>query len=231
MLRRKSLRVLALSLLVSLALIASLAHAQLSADQRDRVTNLRVEITNLTYGQILAPPVVAIHSVGAHIFEAGAPASDGLATLAEDGDGSVLMAELMSDSRMSHVMSGSGVIMPGETATIDLTGVGEPARLSIVGMLVSTNDAFFGLDGAVIAGGPWVREFSASAWDAGSETNNESCDFIPGPPCGNPGVRDSSGAEGFVHVHRGIHGTGDLMAADRDWRGPVVKITVERTTD
>jgi hypothetical protein len=34
--------------------------------------------------------------------------------------------------------------------------------------------------------------------------------------------------EGFVHVHAGIHGIGDLVAADRDWRNPVAQIAIRR---
>ena len=54
--------------------------------------------------------------------------------------------------------------------------------------------------------------------------------FIPGPPCGNAGVRDTGNAEGFVHVHAGVHGIGDLVAADHDWRNPVAKITIRTNT-
>ncbi len=58
--------------------------------------------------------------------------------------------------------------------------------------------------------------------------NSEDCIYIPGPPCGNPGVRDTDGAEGFVHVHPGIHGIADLVPAAHDWRNPVALITIER---
>lgn len=39
------------------------------------------------------------------------------------------------------------------------------------------------------------------------------------------------GEEGYVHIHAGIHGIGDFMASDRDWRNPVAEITVERLDD
>jgi hypothetical protein len=32
--------------------------------------------------------------------------------------------------------------------------------------------------------------------------------------------------EGFVHVHRGMHGVGDFKAAARDWRNPVARVQV-----
>jgi hypothetical protein len=44
---------------------------------------------------------------------------------------------------------------------------------------------------------------------------------------GSPGV-----GEGYVHIHTGIHGIGDLLtAAMYDWRNPVAEITIRRTKD
>jgi hypothetical protein len=112
--------------------------------------------------------------------------------------------------------------------TFYLSGTGPWTRLTALGMLVTTNDAFFGLDSAELSGRPRSKVFSVPAYDAGSEVNSESCTYIPGPPCMNGGVRDTDGAEGFVHVHSGIHGIGDLVPAEHDWRNPVVRIEVQR---
>ena len=68
----------------------------------------------------------------------------------------------------------------------------------------------------------------ALAYDAGSETNTEDCASIPGPPCGNPGVRDTSNAEGFVHIHSGIHGVGDVTESTYTWDGPVALVEIKR---
>jgi hypothetical protein len=104
--------------------------------------------------------------------------------------------------------------------------------ISLAGMLVSTNDAFVGLDGYTLPFGLFnsLKDTSidAPAFDAGSEANTESCAHIPGPPCGSPGVRVTDGAEGFVHVHRGIQGVGELDASTKDWRNPVARISIER---
>jgi hypothetical protein len=69
---------------------------------------------------------------------------------------------------------------------------------------------------------------NATAYDAGSEANSEDCDFIPGPPCGNGGVRDTDGAEGYVYIHSGIHGIGGLDPAEFDWLNPVATVKIER---
>lgn len=71
--------------------------------------------------------------------------------------------------------------------------------------------------------------YYALAYDAGSKENNELCPFIPGPACAGAGagVRAPAGAEGFVYVHSGIQGVGDL-GPENDWRNPVAKISVVR---
>ncbi|MBA4177703.1 MAG: hypothetical protein C0505_14275 [Leptothrix sp. (in: Bacteria)] len=68
------------------------------------------------------------------------------------------------------------------------------------------------------------------AYDAGSEVNDELCVPIPGPffaECGGSGGgARPGGGEGFVHVHRGMHGTGDFKSSMRDWRNPVAQVRV-----
>jgi len=51
------------------------------------------------------------------------------------------------------------------------------------------------------------------------------------PPCGNKFFRDTAGAEGFVHVHSGIHGIGDLDPETLDWHNPVAEVTIRRVDD
>jgi hypothetical protein len=55
-------------------------------------------------------------------------------------------------------------------------------------MLVTTNDGFYGAN-AVQVPRHGSRVVYSVAWDAGTEENNESCAFVPGPPCGNPLMR------------------------------------------
>ena len=62
--------------------------------------------------------------------------------------------------------------------------------------------------------------------------NTESCDDIPGPPCGN--INRVGGGEGYVSIHNGIHGTAggvetsDLSPANPDWRNPVAYVTIKQ---
>ena len=193
-------------------------------------TTYRVTITNLSQSQVFSPPVVAAHRVGASVFTAGRSADTALRLLAEDGDPSALAQRLEADDRVGDVAVSSGPLMPGQSLTLSIQSRVPFFRLSAVGMLVTTNDAFFGLENHPLPTGPWFQQVLVPAYDAGTEANNEDCAFIPGPPCGNAGVRDTDGAEGFISVHPGVYGQGDLDPATFDWRNPVAKVTVIRVT-
>jgi hypothetical protein len=189
---------------------------------------LTVDVTNLTRGQVLSPPVVVVHSPRLHpIFTTGEPASPELAMVAEDAMNGALVTLLSADPNVRAVVVGAGPIPPGQTERVEIPAGHRFDRITIVGMLVTTNDGFYGLrSGPTPNHGPLV--FELPAYDAGSETNNELCAFIPGPPCGSVGAHDTSAAEGFVHIHAGIHGIGDLVPARDDWRNPVAKVVVRR---
>ncbi len=62
------------------------------------------------------------------------------------------------------------------------------------------------------------------AYDGGTENNNQSCAFIPGPPCGNFFVREPTAQA--IAPHPGITG-GDIAAFA--WTNPVAKVTITRT--
>lgn len=109
---------------------------------------------------------------------------------------------------------------------------GQFDRLSVVSMLIPTNDGFFGVTGLPLPSGNDVTIIDAPVYDAGTERNDERCASIPGPSfseCGGPGGGARIvGGEGAVTIHNGIHGTGDLRPSERDWRNPVARITVRR---
>ncbi len=183
----------------------------------------KVTVYNLTKGQIFNPTLVAAHSRGVSIFTPGVAATPGLAALAEDADSADLVTELEGAGATVVI---AAPILPGAHASVYIETSGRNRSISVAGMLVTSNDAFYGLNG-VRAGGR-SNSYHVPAYDAGSEANNEECASIPGPPCGNPFNRVTDGAEGFVHIHNGIHGVADLVSARDDWRNPVAKITVTR---
>jgi hypothetical protein len=188
-------------------------------------STVKVRVTNLS-NQIISPPLLTTHTWKARVFVPGMAASSELSMLAEDGDPTALAALLGDSGEVLDVVVADGPLMPGATMVFELRKRGRFNRLSAVGMLVTTNDAFFGLDTLFIEPGVQPQRVFALAWDAGTEFNNELCGFIPGPPCGSPLVRDTDGSEGFIHVHPGLHGGGDLSPADWAWQSPVVEIQV-----
>ena len=105
---------------------------------------LEVTIRNLTKGQIISAPVVAAHDPGIAIFEVGAPASAELAALAEDAVADGLIT-LLESAGADVEQAGAGV-PPGEAVTVRIRVSGDNRVISAVGMVVTTNDAFFGLD-------------------------------------------------------------------------------------
>jgi len=169
---------------------------------------------------------VISHNRDYSLFELGEPAMHGLDMLAEDAQTDVLTAYLANQSSVFETKKGAGPILPGESISVEIKSKRGFRFLSLAGMLVTTNDAFFAVRGVrVPLFGDVVVE--ADAYDAGSERNSEECAYIPGPPCGNGGVHDPADAEGYVHIHAGIHGIGDLDSDEFDWRNPVAVIVIQ----
>ena len=205
-----------------LALPLSLGVSQAMAD------NYRVTITNLTQSQFFTPILVASHAAGHPVFQPGQPASAELEAVAEGGDTGPLTAALEASSDTYDIGASEGLLAPGQSVTVEVEGRRNFRYISLVSMLIPTNDAFIGLSGMKVPrrmNNPTT--IPIPAYDAGTEVNDESCAHIPGPVCGGEGM-SAAGGEGFVYVHSGIHGTGDLAAETYDWRNPAALVTIER---
>jgi hypothetical protein len=186
-----------------------------------------VTVQNLTPAgsQPLSPPLFVVHSKRADVWSVGEIASHGVAAIAEDANNSVLESALTGADGVRSVTTGAGgPIGPGESRTYMVSTRGKHNRLSLLTMLVNTNDAFTGLDSLRLRG--HGTTLMRMAYDAGSEKNNEQAEYIPGPCCGNPFVRDPEGA--LIAMHPGILGIGDLDPAIYGWAGAAARITIER---
>ncbi len=223
-------------LIITFAVIAALATLSVgvaagkSRDGSSGGINYEVSVTNLMPGQILSPVILATHTKdNAALFTLGQPASAELAAMAEDADTSGLLSLWSDNDDVNDVQVltlNDGPIPPGQTATGVVNIDGAATRLSLASMLVSTNDGFISLNGMSLTG-VVDRSIRVPVYDSGSEANSESCDFIPGPPCGSH-VHDDSAAEGFVHIHSGVHGGGGLTPSRHDWHNPAALITIKR---
>jgi hypothetical protein len=226
---------LLLALCTAIAATALVAGSAAADDDGDGGSKAwRVTVTNLTPpgpgapgSQPLSPPLFVVHSSHADVWSVGEIASHGVAALAEDANNAVLESALQHVRGVKTASTGAGGPIPSrESRTYMVETGGRFNRLSVLTMLVNTNDAFTGLDSFRPSGhGAGVMTM---AYDAGSERNNELRSHIPGPCCNNPFVRDPEGA--LIRHHEGITGRGDLAPAAYDWDDPVARITIERAS-
>lgn len=223
------------------------AVAQSNADANGPFSGtFRVTIENLSTGQPLSPPVAATHRPGLRLFKVGAYASPEIEAIAEAGNELAAFDLLNASPKVTEVVDIGAPLTPygtvvgdfTDTATFDITGrAGD--RLSLATMLICTNDGFTGLDGVRLPREGSVV-FETNAYDAGTEDNTQNSPDIV-DPCsalgpvhldgddnGNEDAAvDTNPAQG-IHMHPGIHGSGDLDPAVHGWYNPVVRVTVER---
>ncbi len=218
----KALSVLALAFLA----------VNVNADPYRHMATYHVKITNTTAHHVITPPTIIAHNKYFKLFQVGSkehPASAGLELMAETGDNSMLISEVEADPNVSVVVNGGAPIPYGESLVVEVKAP-PYTYFTVAGMLASTNDAFV----AATVRAPWRGQYSsryAMTYDAGTEMNNELCEFIPGPPCspesGNAETGDEEN-EGFITIHNGIYGKADLPAEYFDWRGPTAKVSIHR---
>ena len=205
-------------------MLAAGAHA----DNGATGNNYEITVTNVTRGQSFTPILVATHKAGVSLFTEGSPASPELAILAEGGNTAPLAAVLGANHDVLDITTIPGLLAPGKSVTVKVKTKDGFDHVSMAAMLVPTNDGFFSLHDVRGPKGGKMLSFESPAYDAGSEPNDELCANIPGPVCGGEGTSPNAGGEGFVHIHAGIHGIGNLPATERDWRNPVANITIRR---
>ncbi|MDH3612044.1 MAG: spondin domain-containing protein [Gammaproteobacteria bacterium] len=224
--------------MASLLLLPALAMA--SGGNKYKVT-----ITNLTPGQPFTPPVLVVHNNRTGIFDLGEEASAEIQAIAENGNNEPLVTALAGDVYVRQWVEGTAPIVPANnpggtpfesSASFTISPHGNARYLSIVSMLICTNDGFMGIDTVRLP--VKKRTVYAVAYDARTETNTEDfADMVP--PCqGLIGVSsDDMGTgmtdpllteEGTVIPHVGIHGGVDLKPQVHGWSDPVAEIVIER---
>jgi len=207
-----------------------------------------VTITNLSSGQPLTPPIVAIHRGSTNIFDVGSAASVGIQQLAENGNGGPLLNALAANSDVTALESANAPLVgdgsPGEAHgfTDSVTFTIETSRdgrfLSFASMLICTNDGFTGVDRLRLPATVGATVLARTAgYDAGTELNTESyadivppCQLLSGlTPIGGTGTTNPALAEqGVIHHHAGIVGGADLVPGFHGWTNPVTTIVVTR---
>ncbi|GAA6151408.1 spondin domain-containing protein [Pseudoteredinibacter isoporae] len=189
----------------------------------------RVKITNITHGITFTPFLAASHKSDLKVFEVGQAASDEVARVAEGGDVGPLATQLDASSSVADTATTSGLLGPGESTEFELQSRPFVSFVSIVSMLLPTNDTMVALNQAVLPGFRTAKlTYYMNAYDAGTETNSELCADIPGPRCGGSPFSPDDSGEGYVFPSPGIHGEADLTRARYNWGGAVAKVEIER---
>lgn len=202
-----------------------------------------VTITNLTRAQPMSPVAIMLHQTGFNSFTDGQPASPGLELLAEGGDNTDVLAEV--EARDEHLASGStdGPIPPATIGDpVNLTFPSdqlEDMRISVITMLVHTNDAFSGVNAVDISNmevGDTIA-LTGPTWDAGTEINDELGANLPGPDFGGEGFNGArDDLFDRVRFHQGVvtntsleSGLADSSLEERHrFDNPTTKIVVSR---
>lgn len=219
---------------------ASLGSAQVSAQ------DLSITITNLSHGLAFTPILAAAHNASGNLFDVGVAASANLQAMAEGGALTGLETDL-DGITATHANSGAP-LMAGNNTVISLNTDAAPAntKLSVVAMILPTNDGFIGLDAVDIPTVAGTYSFYLNAYDAGTEANDElitgggmpGVAGIPGDPGGLAGSGATGGVAGVdtntsVHIHRGAIGDSNSTGGNSDldntvhrWLNPVARVTV-----
>ncbi len=136
---------------------------------------LDIEITNLTRGSWFTPFLVTAHADSARLFTSGEPASANLQAMAEGGDIAGLAADVASLNATSVENPAGGLLAPGASTSANLNTDNAPdnTRLSIVAMILPSNDGFMGLNAIEIPTEPGTYVYNVNAYDAGTEGNDE----------------------------------------------------------
>jgi hypothetical protein len=207
-----------------------------------------VTVKNLTNGIYFTPLLITAHNGDTHLFETGSPASDALQAMAEGGDISKLLKKVGGEDRDTKANPAGDLLPPGGIVSDVYFNTNRTRNryLSLVAMLLPTNDGFVGLDSLRIPRVPGTYKYYLVGYDAGTEANDEiitgggapGVPGIPGAPGGDAGTGGTgvSGADAntTVHIHRGAigdtdpaGGISDLDSTIHHWLNPVAEIVIE----
>lgn len=235
---KKTIKTKNKSLLLSAALLlGTSAFTQVQAQELD------IKVTNLTQGIHFTPILIAAHDGDTQVFKSGEMASSQLQMMAEGGDISGLSTMLTTADKAEN--PAMGLLAPTMSTSTMLSTTDGNMYLSVVAMMLPTNDGFIGLNSWKIPTEAGTYSFTINAYDAGTEANDEMITGGGAPGAAGipaaPGMDAGTGGTGvtmteanaYVHIHRGSLGDDNLTAGKSDldntvhrWLNPVARITV-----
>ena len=179
---------------------------------------ITVTMTNTSPYQPMTPPVVVLHNApdaenGMRLFYPSQPANDAIVAIAENGDNGPMVNQLgyLTDQGLASAFAvgfpdpeNPGPLLPGMSSSVELDLVSDDQVLSLVSMVVCTNDGFSGVNGHTLSMDT-TETFLVPIYDAGSESNVLMLDYWV-PPCGSD-ANMTDDENGAVALHPGQSGS------------------------
>jgi hypothetical protein len=198
-----------------------------------------ITVINLTSNQPLSPLAAQLHSSEYSAWKVGTAASENLEKLAEGGDNSALLNA--QSSYVYSALSGVGAIGPGASGMLTIEAdvnsvMSSGMKLTLISMLVNTNDAFIGKSGvdlSDLAVGETAKHY-LPIYDAGTEANSELQGTIPGPADGGEGFNMARDDVDYVARHPGVVGidqgySESVLNSTHGFDSPAAILTITRT--
>ncbi|MDU0353666.1 spondin domain-containing protein [Paraglaciecola aquimarina] len=206
--------------------------------------DITVEIQNLTQGLYFTPIATVAHTADTSLFEVGEMASAEIQEMAEGGSLAGLTTVATSINADMLAETAAGPLAPTAKVSGSFMTADTNTTLSIVAMILPSNDGFIGLDNWTIPTEAGTYTVYLNAYDAGTEANDElvggGAPGVPGMPAppfltlgtGGSGVT-STESNSMIHIHPGNIGDDSLTDGKSDvtntvhrWLNPVAKVTV-----
>jgi len=220
------------------------ASALVFASNHSFAADVTIEIQNLTQGMYFTPIAAVAHTPDASLFEVGEAAGPEIQEMAEGGSLAGLTTIATSISADVLAEPTAGPLGPTESVSGSFMTADGNTVLSVVAMILPSNDGFIGLDNWTIPTEAGTYTVYLNAYDAGTEANDE---LVGGGAPGTPGMPAppfltlGNGGSGVtaaisnanIHIHPGnigdddaAGGTSDVTNSIHRWLNPVAKVTV-----
>jgi hypothetical protein len=214
------------------------------ASSHSFAVDVTIEIQNLTQGMYLTPIAAVAHTPDASLFEVGEEASPEIHEMAEGGSLAGLTTIATSINADVLAEPTAGPLGPTQSVSGSFMTADGNTVLSVVAMILPSNDGFIGLDNWTIPTEAGTYTVFLNAYDAGTEANDE---LVGGGAPGTPGMPAppfltlGTGGSGVtaaisnanIHIHPGnigdddaAGGTSDVTNSIHRWLNPVAKVTV-----
>jgi hypothetical protein len=157
------------------------------ASHHSFAADVTIEIQNLTQGMYFSLIAGVAHTPDASLFEVGEEASAEIQEMA--GGGSLAGLTTIATSISADVLAEptAGPLGPTQSVSGSFMTADGNTVLSVVAMILPSNDGFIGLDNWKIPTEAGTYTVFLNAYDAGTEVNSKAAGTMPGPADGGEG--------------------------------------------